>query len=170
MIKLILSVLLAVSIFSPAFAQMCGLECTASEDGRQLIRTFEGYMPLPYDDGVGIQTVGFGHKILPGDKLRFPLLPADANKLLLADIAKHENDMHKCIKAPLQQNQWDALTSFVFNLGVPALRKSTLLKRVNVARHSDVPAELLRWNRAGGKVLIGLTRRRKAEAEIYSAQ
>jgi lysozyme len=68
---------------------------------------------------------------------------------------------------PLLQRQFDAVLSWTYNLGEGALKSSTMLKKINAARHDEVPAQIKRWNRAGGKVLKGLERRREAKAALY---
>jgi lysozyme len=72
------------------------------------------------------------------------------------------------VTTPLSQNQFDALVSWVYNLGGGNLKASTLLKVLNSGDFNGVPAQLMRWNKAGGKVLEGLTRRRQAEADLFS--
>lgn len=157
-----------IPIPQPKPAQMCALHCTASEEGLQLIRAFEGYMPLPYKDAVGIPTVGFGHVIRAHDTLTLPLLPADADALLQKDVEQVQREMRRLVDVPLHQNQCDALTSFTFNLGSGALGKSTLLKRVNEPAHEKVPPEFRRWVYAGGRKLRGLIARREAEVALYA--
>jgi lysozyme len=71
------------------------------------------------------------------------------------------------VSVPLFQGQFDAVVSWTYNLGEGALKSSTMLKKINAVRHDEVPGQMKRWNRAGGKVLKGLERRREAEAELY---
>lgn len=150
----------------------CQNDCVISQAGLTLIQHFEGYMPFPYDDAVGIKTVGFGHVILPGERFTYPLLPEQANDLLKKDAGKAGKGVNRKIRVPLRQGQFDGLTSFTFNLGEAALGGSTLLKRVNARRHAEVPAEFMKWNKARVRGVLtplpGLTRRREAEAALYA--
>lgn len=97
-----------------------------------------------------------------------PLTEKEASDLLKEMMTNYENDVKRLVKRELNQNQFDALVSFTYNLGSTNLGKSTLLKKVN-ANPCDktIKDEFLKWNKAGGKVLNGLTRRRNAEAELY---
>ena len=80
----------------------------------------------------------------------------------------YEADVKRLVDVPLTQYQFDALVSFVFNLGSGAFGGSTLLKKLNAGDYSAVPAQLMRWNKAGGRVLRGLTRRRQAEIDLLT--
>lgn len=77
------------------------------------------------------------------------------------------NTVNTSVTVPLSQNQFDALVSFAFNVGATAFQGSTLLSVLNQGNYDDVPSQMLRWNRAGGRVLRGLTRRRTAEGELF---
>lgn len=145
----------------------CLKTCELSNTGLALIRTFEGYSPFVYKDSAGLDTIGFGHLIIKGEKFKEPLLPEDANKLLAKDSGFAIKGVNRKVTVELRQTQFDSLVSFVFNLGEGAFGKSTLLKKVNLRRHDEVPNEFLKWNRAGGKVIKGLIRRREAEAKLY---
>lgn len=92
----------------------------------------------------------------------------DAEKLLRKDTKIAVSGVNRQTNVRLNSNQADALISFTYNVGEGALKKSTLLKKVNQERHDEVPPEFLKWNKAGGKVIKGLTRRRIAEADLYS--
>ena len=152
----------------PSPANACTPKCQASDDGLALIRTFEGYMPFRYIDAAGHPTIGFGHLILPGETFDEPLMGEAAEKLLRKDVGRIEKGMARFIATTLAQHQHDALASFSFNLGVGALSKSTLLKRVNASRHDEVPEQFHRWVYAGGQKLRGLVLRRKAESIMYA--
>lgn len=149
----------------------CFKDCLVSESGYQIVRDFEGYMPFPYKDVAGINTVGYGHVIRPGDKFKYPLLPDDANNLLKATMRAFERDINKLVMIMLSQNQFDAVASFTYNVGSGALKGSTLLKRINAKRHEDVRGCFLMWNKATingvRRVVNGLTIRRQAEASLY---
>lgn len=147
----------------------CFRTCAISDAGVEFIRDFEGYSPVPYKDVAGKLTVGVGHLILPGEDFSVPLMPPEADKLLKKDADRFVRAVNRQVGIRLKQQQFDALTSFTFNLGESALSKSTLLKRVNTKRHSDVPAEFVKWVYAGGLRVQGLLRRRQAEAAKYSS-
>ena len=91
-----------------------------------------------------------------------------ADDMLVEELEEYENYIHNLVSCPLNQNQFDALVSWVYNLGSSNLQASTLLKVLNAGDYAGVPAQMLRWNKAGGKVLEGLTRRRQAEADLFS--
>lgn len=163
--KLLLAVWLTLSPQPPT---LCYDDCSTSQSGIALIQHFEGFMPFVYKDAAGKDTIGFGHLIRPGETFKQPMLPNDAEKLLRADVATAERAVNRRVAIPLKQTQFDALTSFTFNLGEGSLTSSTLLRRVNAHRHQDVPAQFLRWVNADGKPLPGLIRRRQAESEMYA--
>lgn len=152
----------------------CEKTCKLSETGIEFISTFEGYMPFPYADVAGIQTVGYGHVIRPGDDLAFPLLPPDAIALLSTDTKQAAAGVNKSVHIPLQQHQFDPLVSFTYNLGVGTLNASTLLVKVNTGKQSEIPGCFLMYNKAridgALKVVPGLTTRRKAEGSMYAKQ
>jgi lysozyme len=173
---LLVSLGLMVSPAAPVAAPpvTCHQTCVVSEQGYELVKTFEGYMPFPYKDIAGIDTVGYGYVILPGDKFTYPMLPPDADKLLKKTMAKFERDINKSVVVKLKQNQFDALGSFTYNVGSGSLRSSTLLKRVNQGRDMDIPACFLMWNKATIKgvrqPVNALTVRRKTEADHYMSR
>ena len=140
--------------------------------GIELIKSFEGFYSKPYLDPIGIPTIGYGATYYPNKKKVTmkdkPLTEKEASDLLRVMMTTYENDVKRLVKRELNQNQFDALVSFTYNLGGANLGKSTLLKKVN-ANPCDktIKDEFLKWNKAGGKVLNGLTRRRNAEAELY---
>ena len=140
--------------------------------GLELIKSFEGFYSKPYLDPIVIPTIGYGATYYPNKKKVTmkdkPLTEKEASDLLKEMMVTYENDVKRLVKRELNQNQFDALVSFTYNLGSANLGKSTLLKKVN-ANPCDktIKDEFLKWNKAGGKVLNGLTRRRNAEAELY---
>ena len=129
-------------------AAVCINTCITSERGYDLIRTFEGYMPFPYKDIAGIQTVGYGYVIKPEDKFVYPLLPPDADKLLRKTVNDFEPEINQAVIVELKQNQFDSLVSFTYNVGSQSLRESTLLKRINERRNKEIPNCFLMWNKA----------------------
>jgi len=145
----------------------CLGNCQPSAAAYGVIKHFEGYSPVIYIDAAGHPTIGFGHLIKPGEKIPEPLLGEAAERLLRQDIAPKAAAVNARVSVPLFQGQFDAVVSWTYNLGEGALQSSTMLKKINAARHDEVPAQMKRWNQAGGKVLKGLDRRREAEAALY---
>ena len=137
--------------------------------GMELIKRFEGFSSEIYLDAAGLQTVGYGHLIKSHEKDIFKngITGTQAEALLKKDLLLTENAVLRLIKIPLNNNQFDALVSFTFNLGAGALQRSTLRRKVNREEHEYVPAEFMRWVWADGRKLSGLIKRRKAEAELY---
>lgn len=134
--------------------------------GIDLIKEFEGLRLTAYKCAAGVWTIGYGHT--EGVTGAMVITEATADELLARDLAKFEAGVSKLVKVELNQNQFDALVSFAFNCGLANLAKSTLLKKLNATVPADqVAAEFMRWNKAGGKVLPGLTRRRAAEAALF---
>ena len=91
-----------------------------------------------------------------------------ANEMLVEELKEYENYINTLVTVELNQNQFDAMVSWVYNLGSSNLQASTLLKVLNAGDYEGVPAQIMRWNKAGGKVLEGLTRRRQAEADLFA--
>jgi lysozyme len=145
----------------------CLKDCQLSTVAVGTIKHFEGYSPIIYKDAAGYDTIGFGHLIKPGEKIEEPLLGDAAERLLQQDIAPKAAAVNRYVRVPLFQGQFDGVLSWTYNLGEGALKSSTMLKKINAARHEEVPGQMRRWNRAGGKVLKGLERRREAEAALY---
>jgi lysozyme len=143
-----------------------------SEQGLRLIKKHEGYRSEPYLDAVKIPTIGYGNTFYPdGTKVTMqdkPLSKEVADLLLKVVVSKFEKCVNDNVIADISQEQFDALVSFSYNLGCGALRKSTLLKKVNDNPcDPSILKEFLKWNKAGGKVLRGLTNRRIDEANYY---
>jgi lysozyme len=138
-----------------------------SKDGLQLIKDFEGLELSAYKCAAGVWTIGYGH--IKGVQEGMSISEARANEMLNEELTEYENYINKGVTVPLSQCQFDAMVSWVYNLGNGNLTSSTLLKVLNSGDYAGVPAQMLRWNKAGGKVLAGLTRRRQAEADMFSA-
>lgn len=136
-----------------------------SQRGLDLIKRFEGLKLTAYRCPAGVLTVGFG-STGPHVKHGMVITEAEAEALLRKDVARFEDGVNHIV-GPCSQGQYDALVSFAFNLGLGALMSSTLLKRHKAGDFARAADELLRWNRAGGRVLPGLTRRRAAERQLY---
>lgn len=142
-----------------------------SHSGIELIKRYEGFRPEPYLDAVGVPTIGYGFTYYPnGKKVTMndnPISTSFALELLKEIVKPFENVVNS-VSENLNQNQFDALVSFSYNVGIGALTKSTLAKKVKVnPKDESISYEFSRWNKAGGRVLAGLTRRRKEEAELY---
>jgi lysozyme len=133
--------------------------------GLALIKRFESLRLAAYRDTGGIWTIGYGHTkdVAPGDGIT----ETEAESLLKQDVAAAESAVASHIAIPLRQSQFDALVSFVFNVGAARFAASTLRRRINSGDHLDVPAELCRWRFDNGVPLLGLIRRRLAEAALY---
>ena len=93
-----------------------------------------------------------------------------AEEMLMEELVEYENHVLKAVENQLDQCMFDALVSWTYNLGPTNLNSSTMLKVVNAGQYEDVPAQIKRWNKAGGKVLEGLTRRREAEALLFEGK
>ena len=142
-------------------------DVNTSENGIELIKSFEGRRLVAYQDSVGVWTIGYGHtKTAHEDKL---IIKSTADRLLAEDLVEFEKYVEKYVTVSLTQNQFDALVSWTFNLGPGNLKESTMLKKLNQGLYEEVPDEMRRWNKAGGEVLEGLVRRREAEAALFNA-
>ena len=142
-----------------------------SDKGLELIKTFEGFRAKPYLCPAGIPTIGYGATYYPdGRRVTMqdrPVTEADATAMLRSMLASYEAGVTRYVQVPLTQGQYDALVSFAYNLGLAALKSSTLLRLLNLRDYAGAAAQFARWNRAGGKVLPGLTRRREAERVMF---
>jgi lysozyme len=137
-----------------------------SIEGIALIKKFEGCRLESYKCAAGVPTIGYGST--KGVEMGMTITKEDAEQLLLKDIAEFEDFVLEASEMPLSQHQFDALVSWTFNLGPSNLNASTMLKVLNKGEYEDVPAQIKRWNKAGGKVLDGLIRRREAEALLFA--
>ena len=139
--------------------------------GIPIIRKFEGLRLKAYLCPAGVPTIGWGNsfyengsKVQLGDKITLDR----ADRLLFFIVAKFEGEVNKLVTSEINENQLGALTSFAFNVGTGNLKKSTLLKKVNINPNDPlIRNEFMRWTKAGGQVLKGLVTRRQAEADLY---
>ncbi|MDU4065939.1 lysozyme [Enterobacter kobei] len=141
-----------------------------SDKGIALIKQFEGCKLTAYQDSVGVWTIGYGWtKPVDGKPIRagMTIKQETAERLLKTGLVSYENDVSRLVKVDLTQGQFDALVSFTYNLGARSLSTSTLLRKLNAGDYAGAADEFLRWNKAGGKVLNGLTRRREAERALF---
>lgn len=139
-----------------------------SAECRALIKSFESLRLRAYKDAVGIWTIGWGHTagVMPGDVVS----ERQAEAYFEDDLADAVRSVRRRVAVPLDQGQFDALVSFVFNIGDRKFADSTLLKRLNVGNYAGAEAWIQRWVYAGGKKLPGLVRRRSAEAELFGRE
>lgn len=140
-----------------------------SSAGIALIKKFEGFSPVPYTCPAGKPTIGYGHVIKPGETFT-TLHEHQADALLKRDLANREQAVTLLVKVPLTQGQFDALVSFVYNLGVPALKTSTLLKRLNQGKYDQAADNFQRWVFVGKTKLKGLENRRAAEWALFTSK
>ncbi len=139
----------------------------ATQTGITLIKYYEEFSPRLYLCPAGYPTIGYGHLVRDYEDFTQPLSRAEAESLLIRDMAIAERAVLSCIHVPLSDCQFDALVSFTFNVGSGALQRSTLRQKVNRDEHDAVPQELLRWVWALGRKSPGLLKRRAAEARLY---
>lgn len=137
-----------------------------SEKAVDFIKSFEGLELKAYKDSVGVLTIGYG-STGPHVTVGMTITESQAETLLKKDLSRFEKGVDDMVKVPLNQNQFDALVSFSFNLGLGNLKSSTLLRKLNSLDYAGAANEIPRWDKAGGKILKGLTRRRLAEKELF---
>lgn len=141
-----------------------------SDKGIALIKQFEGCKLTAYQDSVGVSTIGYGWtQPVDGKPIRagMTIKQETAERLLKTGLVRYESDVSRLVKVGMTQGQFDALVSFTYNLGARSLSTSTLLRKLNTGDYAGAADEFLRWNKAGGKVLNGLTRRREAERALF---
>ena len=143
-----------------------------SKKGLDLIKKFEGLKLKPYLCSAGVPTIGYGNTLYEdGRKVSMKdsvITESRATELLSYSLRNLEQQVDSFCRDDINQNQFDALVSFAFNLGPYNLKSSTLLKKVNKnPKDPTIRDEFMRWTKAGGKVLKGLVERRKAEADLY---
>ena len=141
-----------------------------SDKGIALIKQFEGCKLTAYQDSVGVWTIGYGWtQPVDGKPIRagMTIKQETADRLLKTGLVSYESDVSRLVKVGLTQGQFDALVSFTYNLGARSLSTSTLLRKLNAGDYAGAADEFMHWNKAGGKVLNGLTRRREAERALF---
>jgi lysozyme len=139
-----------------------------SEEGIALIKKFEGCRLESYLCSAGVLTIGYGptREVLEGAQIT----QGEADEMLWEDIKSFEGYVNDLVFVPLKQCQFDALVCWTFNLGATNLAESTMLKKLNALEYAEVPYQMRRWNRAKGKVLDGLVRRREAESLLFQGK
>ena len=140
---------------------------TISPVGLALIERFEGFEPDWYVDPVGVRTIGFGWTGELPAGFAAPLTERSARALLGITVQPYVDAVLAAVRVPLAQHELDALASFTYNLGPNALRRSTLLRKLNAGDRAGAAGEFAKWVRAGGRVLRGLVKRRDAEADLF---
>lgn len=151
-----------------------------SENGLRLLTEWEGCILHVYKDQAGYPTIGVGHLLtetekktgyinIAGNKVEYAhgITEGQATALLAQDVRPAEAAVNAAVKTEINQNQFDALVSFAFNVGVGGFRSSTALKKINEGKLDEVPAWLAKWNKAGGKVCDGLVVRRRNEIKLW---
>jgi len=143
-----------------------------SNNGLNFIKNFEGFKADPYLDSAGIPTIGFGTILYPdGTKVTMDdasITEEQAGQYLAFNVGHKTSSINEMLTVTVNQNQFDAMASFAYNLGVGALHGSTLLRLVNQGDFNNAALEFPKWDRAGGQVVAGLERRRLAEQQLFS--
>lgn len=144
-----------------------------SPSGIRLIQSFEGLKLQAYLDGGGVPTIGYGTIIYPtGKRVKMGDICTlvEANQYLQFKIAEFEKAINKLVTVTISQNQFDALVSFVYNIGITQFNTSTLLKKLNENNFHAASEQFPRWNKDNGKVIAGLTKRRNQERALFERQ
>lgn len=136
-----------------------------SDAGLELIKEHEGLRLRAYLDSVQVPTIGYGHT--KGVALGMTCTEAQADAWLREDVREAERCVNGVVSVPLTQGEFDALVSFVFNLGCSNFRQSTLLRKLNDSDYDGAAEEFSKWNHAGGIVVAGLSARRAAERQRF---
>lgn len=141
-------------------------------EGLDRIKSFEGLRLTAYKDTGGVLTIGYGHTSAAGAppvKAGMKITKPKAEEILRADLGQYEAAVEMAVTVPLSDNQFAALVSFTYNVGPEALRKSTLLRKLNARNYSAVPIELMKWTKDNGRIIAGLVNRRTAESALWSS-
>ena len=139
-----------------------------SKEGLALIKRFEGCKLKAYRCPANVLTIGYGHTKNVTEDMK--ITQQEANDMLDEELIEYCEYIDKMVKVSLNQNQFDALVAWIYNLGPTNFRNSTLLTVLNQERYSDVPEQIKRWNKADGKILDGLIKRREAEALLFESK
>lgn len=143
----------------------------SSNDCLALIKSCEGFSAKPYLCPAGVPTIGYGstryadgRKVTLNDK---SITVEQADEIMRTSLVEYENAVNRYVKMPITQGQFDALVDFAYNAGAQSLRNSTLLKMLNAGDYAGAAKQFERWVYADGKVLYGLVKRRKLEADLF---
>jgi lysozyme len=143
-----------------------------TDEGFDLIKQFEGFRGAAYRDPVGVWTIGYGHTSMAGEPAvaaGLVVSEAEAGAILARDVEQFARGVRALVRVQLSDGQFSALVSFAFNVGLGALKKSSVLAAVNARDFAAVPRRLQLWTKAGGHVLPGLVKRRAAEAALFAS-
>jgi lysozyme len=143
-------------------------EFSYSDHGLALTKSFEGLHLEAYRDCAGIWTIGYGHTD-PTLAAGQTISATEAEELLRSDLADAVTCVNRLVKSVISQSQFDAMVDFCFNAGRGNFFQSTLLRKVNSGDFAGAAAQFALWVHAGGEVVAGLVRRRKAEAELFDS-
>lgn len=149
------------------FYSVWGGRMQISIAGLAHLKQFEGLRLQPYKDSAGLWTIGYGHLLKPGEWWD-SITEEFATRLLGQDVGTAEDAVNSLVKVPLSQPQFDALVSFVYNVGVGAFRRSTLLRLLNAGEYAGAAAQLPLWRKAGGQIIQGLVNRRAQELAMFN--
>ncbi|WLT09664.1 glycoside hydrolase family protein [Bartonella apihabitans] len=141
-----------------------------SPHGLEKLKQWEGLKTKAYKDSGGVWTIGYGHTATAGEpkpRAGMVITAAEAESILLKDLMQYEAAIENNVKVELNDNQFAALVSFVYNIPLASFKKSTLLKKLNAGNYDAVPTELMKWTKAGGKKIQGLVNRRRAEGYLW---
>ena len=138
-----------------------------SKNGLDLIKQFESLQLKAYKCSANVWTIGYGHtkNVKEGDRIS----QDQANCFLMQDLYSVERAIIRLVKVKLNQNQFDALCSLIFNIGISAFNKSTLLAKLNTGDYVGAAEQFGRWNKVNNVVMAGLVRRRQAEEDLFNA-
>ena len=145
---------------------------TVSQNGLNYLKGEEGWSAKPYYDDAGIPTIGYGHRIKPGEHF-VSITPTEGEALLRSDLQWAEDAVNSLVIVPLNQNQFDALVDVVYNIGEGAFAASTLLGVLNVGDYAGAAAQILRWDKIHvdgvAQVNAGLQARRAKDQQLFLA-
>ena len=139
-----------------------------SAAGLELLKKSEGFRDRVYADVAGFRTIGFGHRLSPGEAYPNGIDIGQGEAILTRDVATAETAVGRLVKTQLTQGQFDALVDFVFNLGAGRLASSTLLACLNSGKYDEAAWQLLSWDHVGSQEIAGLKTRREAEFQLWN--
>lgn len=140
-----------------------------SREGLILLKEFEGLRLKEYIDAGGYLSIGYGHLLQDGERFENGITLEEAENMLIADVADAESVVESMVTVDLSQNQFDALVSFVYNIGGDQFSRSTMLRLLNSGDYSGAAKQFKRWNKSSGKVLKALVTRRAKEEALFGA-
>lgn len=143
-----------------------------SHSGLEFLKDQEGFKAKAYRDGGGVWTIGYGTTFVDGKPVQEGMTCTESEAVvwLAQDTASVQTTLNQSVRMPLRQNQFDALVSLVYNIGEEAFRKSTLLRLLNMGDYMGAYAQISRWDKDNGKVVLGLTKRRMREQSLFIQQ